>query len=65
MSFPGHVISSGGIVVDPLKLEAVLQWETLTYVTEIKSFIGLAGYYMRFIEGFSRLALPLNLTQKG
>lgn len=46
------MISSGGIVVDPSKIDTVLQWETLKFVTEIRSFIGLAGYYMKFIEGF-------------
>ena len=66
VSFLGHVISSGEITVDPSKVEAVLQWETLKSVTEIKSFLGLAGYYRRFIEGFSKLALPLTqLTCKG
>jgi len=46
--------------------DAVSQWETLKSVTEIRSFLGLAGYYRRFIEGFSKLALPLTqLTYKG
>jgi hypothetical protein len=66
VSFLGHVISSGGIAVDPSKVDAVLQWDTPKSVTEIRSFLGLAGYYRRFIEGFSRLALPLTqLTRKG
>lgn len=59
MSFLGHGISSSGIVVDPSKMEAVLQWETSMSVTKIRSFLGLAGYYRRFIKGFSKLALPL------
>ena len=59
VSFLGHVISSGGIIVNPSKVDAVLQWETLKSATEIQSFLGLAGYYRRFIEGFSKLALPL------
>jgi hypothetical protein len=63
--FLGHVISSGGIAVDPAKVDAVLQWGTPESVTEIRSFLGLAGYYRRFIEGFSKLALPLTkLTRK-
>lgn len=45
MSFLGYVISSGGIVVDPSKINDVLQWETLNFVTMIRSFIGLDGYY--------------------
>ena len=66
MSFLGHVISSNGISVDPSKVDAMLQWEALKSVTKIRSFIGLAGYYRRFIEGYSNLTLPLTqLTQKG
>nr|ABD28305.1 RNA-directed DNA polymerase (Reverse transcriptase) [Medicago truncatula] len=66
VSFLGHVISGDGIVVDPSKVEAVSQWETPKSVTEIRSLLGLAGYYRRFIEGFSKLALPLTqLTCKG
>ncbi|XP_020225460.1 uncharacterized protein LOC109807353 [Cajanus cajan] len=57
---------SGGIAVDPSKVEAVLKWEAPKSVSEVRSFLGLAGYYRRFIEGFSKLALPLtNLTRKG
>jgi len=66
VSFLGHVISKGGIVVDPSKVDAVLQWESPKSVFEIRSFLGLAGYYWRFIEGFSKLALSLTqLTRKG
>ncbi|XP_050916491.1 uncharacterized protein LOC127131619 [Lathyrus oleraceus] len=66
VSFLGHVISGKGIAVDTSKVEAVLQWETPKSATEIRSFLGLAGYYRRFIEGFSKLAFPLTkLTCKG
>jgi len=66
VSFLGHIISGSGIVVDPSKVDAVSQWEIPKSVTEVRSFLGLAGYYCRFIEGFSKLALPLTqLTCKG
>jgi hypothetical protein len=52
VSFLGHIISGSGIAVHPSKVEAVSQWETPKSVTDIRSFLGLAGYYRRFIEGF-------------
>jgi len=66
VSFLGHVISKGGIAVDSSKVDAVMQWESPKSVFEVISFLGLEGYYRRFIEGFSKLALPLTqLTRKG
>jgi len=66
VSFLGHVNSKGGIAVDPTKVDAVMQWKSPKSVFEIRSFLGLAGYYQRFIEGFSKLALPLTqLNRKG
>jgi len=63
--FLGHVISVEGIIMDPRKVEAVLKWERPTNVTEIQNFLGLAGYYRRFIEGFTTIASPLTkLTRK-
>jgi hypothetical protein len=65
VTFLGHVISAEGVFIDPQKVEAVLKLERLTSMTEIRSFLGLAGYYRRFIEGFSLIATPLTqLTRK-
>ena len=65
-SFLGHIISRDRIIVDPSKVDAVLQWEAPKLITQIRSFLGLASYYRRFIEDFSKLALPLTqLTYKG
>ncbi|XP_058775479.1 uncharacterized protein LOC131649738 [Vicia villosa] len=65
VKFLGHVISGDGVAVDPSKVEAVINWERPKNATEVRSFLGLAGYYRRFIMGFSKLALPLTrLTRK-
>ena len=63
--FLGHVISKDGIIVDLNKIEAVVNWDRPTNVSEVRNFLGLAGYYRRFVEGFSRIAAPLTqLTRK-
>ncbi len=59
ISFLGHVVSAEGIKVDPSKIEAILNWKPPRNITEIHSFLGLAGYYRRFVKGFSMLASPL------
>ena len=65
VKFLGHVISKDGIAEDPEKVYNVLAWERPKTVTEIRSFVGLAGYYWRFIEGFVRIVGPLKqLTRK-
>jgi hypothetical protein len=65
VAFLGHVISKEGVSVDPSKVEAVVNWARPTSAHEIRSFLGLAGYYRRFVEGFSKLAAPLTkLTKK-
>jgi hypothetical protein len=65
VQFLGHVIDSTGLQVDPTKIEAVKDWATPKSPTEIRQFLGLAGYYRRFIEGFSKIAKSLTkLTQK-
>jgi hypothetical protein len=64
--FLGHIISNGGITVDPAKVKGVVVWSIPTTVTEIRSFVGLAGYCRRFIEGFSKVAKPMtSLLEKG
>jgi hypothetical protein len=59
VSFLGHIISNGGISVDPAKVKEIVAWSIPTTVTEIWSFLGLVGYYRRFIEGFSKIAKPM------
>ena len=65
VKFLGHVVSFSGVSVDLEKVEAVMSWERPKSVFEIRSFLGLVGYYKRFIEDFSRLAAPMSrLTRK-
>ncbi|WVZ89389.1 hypothetical protein U9M48_035804 [Paspalum notatum var. saurae] len=57
--FPGHIVSKGGIAVDPRKVSAVVNWEIPRTPREIRGFLGLAGYYRRYIENFSKVAKPM------
>ena len=59
VSFLGHVISKEDVQVDPKKVEVVSNWSRPTNVTEIRSFLGMAGYYRRFVKDFSRISAPL------
>ena len=66
VKFLGHTISSEGISIDPTKVEEVMDWNSPTSVHQIRSFLGLAGYYRRFIPDFSRIAKPMTeLLKKG
>ena len=64
VKFLGHMVSASCVSVDPEKVEAVLSWERPKSVFEIRNFLGLAGYYRRFIENFSRLATPMTRSTR-
>lgn len=65
VSFLGHVVSASSIRVDSSKISAILDWKPPRNVTEVQSFLGLAGYYRRFVKGFSMIATPMTkLLQK-
>ena len=64
-SILGHVVSAEGISVDPRKIEALVDWKPPTNITKVRSFLGLASYSRKFVEGFSKIATPLTkLTRK-
>ncbi|XP_052190528.1 uncharacterized mitochondrial protein AtMg00860-like [Diospyros lotus] len=65
VAFHGHIISAEGRAIDPTKIKAVQNWQAPKTIREIQSFLGLAGYYRRFVEGFSKISAPLTrLIQK-
>ena len=65
VQFLGHVIGDEGVKVDPVKSEVIMSWERPKTPTEVRSFLGLAGYYRRFVKDFLKIATPLTkLTRK-
>lgn len=65
IAFPRHIVLKDEISVDLVKVEAVVNWKRPTIVTEVQTFLGLVGYYRKFIEIFSKTATPLTqLTRK-
>ncbi|XP_074283675.1 uncharacterized protein LOC141608211 [Silene latifolia] len=64
VEFLGHVVSNEGVFVDPGKIEAVSNWERPKNVADIRSFLGLAGYYRRFVKDFSKVAKPLTTLMR-
>ena len=61
-----HVINKDGVFVNPQKIEAIVHWPAPTNVTQVRRFIGLMGYYQRFVKDFSKIAVSLTqLTKKG
>jgi hypothetical protein len=60
----GHIISKDGIAVDPEKIESIRKWSMPNNVTKLRSFMDLASYYRRFIEGFSKIAHPITSLQR-
>ncbi|XP_073045988.1 uncharacterized mitochondrial protein AtMg00860-like [Primulina eburnea] len=64
VAFLGHIVSQNGIDVDPSKVEVVRDWPVPKSVTEIRNFLGLAGYYRKFIQGFSYIMVPMTVLTK-
>ena len=64
IQYLGHIISEKGLAVDPEKIKAIKEWPVPTDVSAVRSFMGIAGYYRRFVERFSAIANPITSLQK-
>ena len=64
IQYLGHVVTKEGISMDPEKIKAIEDWPVLKDVTDVRSFMGITGYYRRFIECFSRIVNPITSLQK-
>ncbi|KAH9293793.1 hypothetical protein KI387_041004, partial [Taxus chinensis] len=64
VQYLGHIISGKVSPVDPSKIRAIMDWPAPTTVTEVCSFMGLAGYYKRFVQDFSQIAHPITSLQR-
>ena len=64
VGFLGHVLSKGGVSIDPAKIKSIMDWEAPTNQTEVRGFLGLAGYYRKFVVGFSSIARPMTQLLK-
>ena len=64
IQYLGHVISEQGLAVDPKKIKAIKEWHVPTDVSAVRSFMGIAGYYHRFVERFSAIAYPITSLQR-
>ncbi|XP_040249446.1 uncharacterized mitochondrial protein AtMg00860-like [Aegilops tauschii subsp. strangulata] len=64
VGFLGHKLTAEGLSVDPTKIQAVTEWQTPSNVKEVRSFLGLVGYYRKFVEGFSSIARPMTQLLK-
>ena len=64
IQYLGHIISKKGLAVDPEKINAIREWPVLTNVSAVRSFMGIAGYYRRFVERFYGIACIITSLQK-